>query len=211
MEELGDKYNSRALTVRGDALYNLGNFESALINYHRAKKQAKIKEKQSIFTRVTRTELAVCNAVGPAASNYFKHLEKFLYRIPSNIMGLPIFQLIKITDANTESSKVKDKKFLGDLAGDKTYLESILEKLSVQTTLETSATKRVKVQAENALNYLIERRDFWSQQNPDYPEIVEDIFENERKPSWKTSMKRSIKRRHYMPTKLEGLDSNPYG
>ena len=28
-------------------------------------------------------------------------------------MGLPIFQLIKITDSNEESSKVKDKKFLG--------------------------------------------------------------------------------------------------
>ena len=57
--------------------------------------------------------MAVSNAVGPSASNYFKHLEKFLYRIPSNIMGLPIFQLIKITDSNEESSKVKDKKFLG--------------------------------------------------------------------------------------------------
>ncbi len=25
-------------------------------------------------------------------------------------------------------------------------------------------------QAEEALNFLIERRDFWAQQNPDYPE-----------------------------------------
>ena len=27
LEDLKDKYNSRALIVRGDALYNLGNFE----------------------------------------------------------------------------------------------------------------------------------------------------------------------------------------
>ena len=83
--------------------------------------------------------------------------------------------------------------------------------MSFQTTLETSATKRVKVQAENALNYLIERRDFWAQQNPDYPEIDEETFENERKHSWQTSMKKCIKRRHHTPTKLEGQLKNPYG
>ena len=98
----------RALIVRGDALYNLGNFETALINYHRAKKEAKIKEKQSILSRIHRTELAVSNAVGPTASHYYKHLEKFLFKIPEDIIGLPIFQLIKIKDANIESTKIKE-------------------------------------------------------------------------------------------------------
>ena len=41
--DLNDPKNSRALAVRGDALYNLGNFEHALLNYHRAKKRAKLK------------------------------------------------------------------------------------------------------------------------------------------------------------------------
>jgi predicted negative regulator of RcsB-dependent stress response len=36
LETLNDPNNSRALTVKGDALYNLGNFEHALLNYHRA-------------------------------------------------------------------------------------------------------------------------------------------------------------------------------
>lgn len=107
LEELGDKHNSRALTVRGDALYNLGNFEHALINYHRAKKYAKFKEKGGIFERIGRTELAVSNAVGPSAAHYFKHLDKFLYKIPSNIMGLPIFSLLNKTESgNTECTRV---------------------------------------------------------------------------------------------------------
>ena len=106
LEELGDKNNSRALTVRGDAMYNLGNFEYALINYHRAKKYAKFKEKQSIFDRIGRTELAVSNAVGPAAAHYFRHLEKFLYKVPSNIMGLPLFSLLNRVESNNESTKV---------------------------------------------------------------------------------------------------------
>ena len=69
----------------------------------------------------------------------------------------------------------------------------------------------MKVQAENALNYLIERRDFWAQQNLDYPEIDEETFENERKPSWQNSMKKCIKRRHHTPAKLDGQTKNPYG
>ena len=104
--ELGDKYNSRALIVRGDALYNLGNFEKALMNYHRAKKNAKIKEKVDITKRVALTELAVSNAVGQAATHYFRHLDKFLYKIPPSIMGLPIFQLIKMSDDGSEKAKV---------------------------------------------------------------------------------------------------------
>ena len=66
-----------------------------------------LQEKQGIMDRLARTELAVSNAVGPAASQYFKHLEKFLYRIPSNIMGLPIFQLIKVTESSTKSQQVR--------------------------------------------------------------------------------------------------------
>ena len=65
-----------------------------------------MQERQGIMDRLSRTELAVSNAVGPAAAQYFKHLEKFLYRIPSNIMGLPIFQLIKVTESNAKSQQV---------------------------------------------------------------------------------------------------------
>ena len=101
--------------------------------------------------------------------------------------------------------------FLGDFAGDKNYLESILEKLSVQTTLESKATKRVTDQTENALNYLIERRDFWSQQNPDYPDITNDFYENERKPSWKTSLKKTMRKRNHIPSQLELQNKHPYG
>ena len=47
LNELKDPKNSRALAIRGDALYNLGNFEHSLLNYHRAKKNAKIKVRYS--------------------------------------------------------------------------------------------------------------------------------------------------------------------
>ena len=55
-------------------------------------------ERDDLRLRVARTENAVCNAVGPNASRYFGHLEKFLNRIPKNIMGLPWFQLKTVVD-----------------------------------------------------------------------------------------------------------------
>ena len=35
--------NSKALTVKGEALYNMGDFEHALVCFHRAKKTASTK------------------------------------------------------------------------------------------------------------------------------------------------------------------------
>ena len=40
---LKEPNNAKALTVKGDALYNLGNFEHALLNYHRAVRNSSTK------------------------------------------------------------------------------------------------------------------------------------------------------------------------
>jgi hypothetical protein len=41
--DLKDPNNGKALTVKGDALYNMGNFEHALLNYHRAVRNSSTK------------------------------------------------------------------------------------------------------------------------------------------------------------------------
>jgi hypothetical protein len=51
-----------------------------------------LQEREELRLRVTRTEIAILNAVGPNASRYFRNLQKFLNTIPNNIMGLPWFQ-----------------------------------------------------------------------------------------------------------------------
>lgn len=86
-----------------------------------------------------------------------------------------------------------------------------MSKLSIQTTLETSAKKKVKREAENALNYLIERREFWAQQNPDYPELTaEELEEDSSKSSWKLSAKKTMKRMKH-ETGQKSVETNPYG
>ena len=93
-----------------------------------------------------------------------------------------------------------------------------MEKLDAQKTLDNSAKRKVKNEAENALTYLIERREFWAQQNPDYPVAGDDFYQPERRPSWRTSMKRSMtRRRHESKSKpkvtqaLGSKNKNPYG
>ena len=54
-------------------------------------------------------------------------------------------------------------------------------------------------QAEEALNYLIERREFWAQQQPEQPEFPEEINDIQKKPSWNT-MVNKVDKRMKMPS-----------
>ena len=94
-----------ALTVKGDALYNLGNFEHALLSYQRAIKLATTKDREGLAARIARSELAITNAVGPTASQYFKQLDRFLRQMPANIMGMPWFKLRMVVAKESNEAK----------------------------------------------------------------------------------------------------------
>ena len=50
-----------------------------------------------------------------------------------------------------------------------------------------------KYQAEEALNYLKERKEFWAQQQPEQPEFPEEIGNLQHKSSWSTMAKKAEK------------------
>ena len=84
------------------------------------------------------------------------------------------------------------------LAVDKHYLESIIEKVSPRQEKSkhsasrlnnaTLATKLIVYEAQTALHFLEERREFWSQQNPDYPS--KNNTEIETQQNWDLVMNR---------------------
>ena len=41
-----------------------------------------------MFRRISRTERAILNVVGPVAEQYFHQLENFLNKLPKNVMGI---------------------------------------------------------------------------------------------------------------------------
>ena len=75
---LREKDNSEALAVKAEALYNMGNFEHALLCFHRALRSSTVRERAGLKHGIKRTELAVTNAVGTEAGQYFRHLDDIL-------------------------------------------------------------------------------------------------------------------------------------
>ena len=73
--------------------------------------------------------MAIENSIGPQAGNFFKKVEKIICKIPTSFMGLEWDKLKTQLEKHTRESKARDRKFLGDLASDKFYLEDVLDKL----------------------------------------------------------------------------------
>ena len=125
--------------------------------------------------------MAIENSIGPQAGNFFKKVEKIICKIPTSFMGLEWDKLKTQLEKHTRESKARDRKFLGDLASDKFYLEDVLDKLGEHTILNnTHGCENVRGKIGDTLVYLNERREFWSQQNPNYGDIPEaEVGENE--------------------------------
>ena len=115
--ELREHWNSKALAVKADAEYNLGNFEHALLYYNRAFRTASVREKDELQKGIKRTELAVMNAVGPQVGHYFNNMDQILPYMPNNLMAMP-WKKVKLMVAvkeNKQGNRVKDRKFLSGI------------------------------------------------------------------------------------------------
>ena len=140
-------------------------------------------------------ELGVMNAVGSTKTHYFGNLHQVVDLMPINLMGIPWYKLKDYIDKNETcvGKKKKDRRFLQRLAADKYYLQSIIEKVSPAPKKSKSsktsnqnnnslATNLIVNEAQTALNFLEERREFWSQQNPDCKKIEEKANPEPEKP-----------------------------
>ena len=70
--------------------------------------------------------------MGPQVSHYFKNLDKILVHITkTNILGLPWHKVRNVCAPKDtgRGAKVKDRKFLSELATDKRYLEGLAKNL----------------------------------------------------------------------------------
>ena len=129
--DLKQPRHSKALYVRAEAMYNLGNFEYALMNFHRANRKCRPKvvlicqinistyvqktdfifkqDRDDINKGILRCELAIENSIGYGAGSFFKKMERILYKIPPGFMGLPLDQLKKEIKKQSQESKVKNQ------------------------------------------------------------------------------------------------------
>ena len=64
-------------------------------------------------------------------AHYFQNLDVILQSTPRNIMGMPwhkLKNLVAVKDSKV-GARVKDRKFLSELATDKHYLEGLIKSL----------------------------------------------------------------------------------
>lgn len=171
---------------------------------YRALRTSSIRDRLTLLEGIKSAELGVMNAVGSTTVQYFRNLDAIIHLMPLDIMSMSWYKLKhQMNDNETKTIKrKKDKKFLDALALDKQYLEGIIKKVSStknkSMSMETNkhlVTQSIVSEAQNALGFLQDRRDFWSQQKPDYPSGPKEKLHSESKPKWNAVQSRVASKR----------------
>ncbi|KAL5006143.1 hypothetical protein ScPMuIL_017301 [Solemya velum] len=172
-----DKEFIQALFQKAEALYQKGDFENALVFYHRGHKQRS--ELHQFRLGIQKAQEAINNSIGAADSiklevkgdlSYFnkqeeaKKQQKGTYNKPKQIKR----EEKRDRERPKPSSDSKTvKELLGELYGDKAYLEKLLQD-ECMTSKRSATSQEITDRVWDGLDYLNSRADFWRQQKPMY-------------------------------------------
>ncbi|XP_071148645.1 outer dynein arm-docking complex subunit 4-like isoform X11 [Mytilus edulis] len=177
-----DKDFIRGLYQKAEALYQLGDFETALVFFHRGHKLRP--ELQELRMGIQKSEEAINNSIGVPESvklqasgdlsYFFKHEEEEKKKSKAKQSKGTYQKPGAKKEAKKERERPKSggdsktiKQLLGELYGDKEYLEKLMKDKSL--TGEKSPMERdIKHKVYDGLEYLNSRADFWRQQKPMY-------------------------------------------
>ncbi|GFS07544.1 tetratricopeptide repeat protein 25 [Elysia marginata] len=166
----------RALNMKAEALYQKGDFETALVFYHRGNKLRP--ELQEFRLGIQKCEEAIDNSIGSPnsvqleasgdLSYFYKVDDKKGQQKGYTKIGQP-----QKKEEKKERQRPRDsanskttKELLGQLYQDKEYLEKLFDGLS--SSGPTQSDSYIKGRACDGLEYLNNRSDFWRQQKPMY-------------------------------------------
>ncbi|CAF0762513.1 unnamed protein product [Rotaria sp. Silwood1] len=170
-----NKEFTKGLYQKAEALYAMGEFELALMFYHRGKKlRSDLREFQ---LGINKAQEAIDNSVGDPnrvkleasgdLSIFYKNDEK-----KKQPMGYVRASQKKETTVQRKqhtpvSNPKTTKQLLGDLYEDRAFLEKIINN-TVVTKANTKSGDAIYQLASDGLDYLDSRTDFWRQQEPLY-------------------------------------------
>ncbi|KAL5010823.1 hypothetical protein ScPMuIL_013128 [Solemya velum] len=170
-----DKTFHRGVYQKAQSLYFQGDFEMALVYYHRGLKLRP--ELDEFRLGIQKAQEAIDNSVGAPEKvklttegdlTYFEEQKKAVtgksaypaYKKNSQRKAAKSKRVVARTARNEKTVK----QLLGELYGDKQYLEKLLQ----ETDSKTDMGKTISDLVEEGLNYLDTRTDFWRQQKPMY-------------------------------------------
>ncbi|XP_053386102.1 outer dynein arm-docking complex subunit 4-like isoform X4 [Mercenaria mercenaria] len=197
LEQESEQPLVKGLYQKAEALYQKGDFETALIFYHRGNKLRP--ELQEFRLGIQKSQEAINNSIGSPDSvkleanrgdmSYFykqeeeqkaKDLEKLQRKQAEKEAKKQQKGSYQKPTAKKEERKERDapkgsgdaktvKQLLGDLFCDKEYLEKLLKDQSLTgNTKRNDMSRDIKDKVCDGLEYLHNRAEFWRQQKPMY-------------------------------------------
>ncbi|NXG53380.1 TTC25 protein, partial [Psilopogon haemacephalus] len=204
-----DKTFSKGLYQKAETLYTMGDFEFALVFYHRGCRLRP--DLQKFALGIEKAQEAIVNCIGSPSSVKLESREElcFVSRQAESRKANQKPQ-IKLTKDQKWAKKQKpvrnpkiEQQLLGELYADKTYLEELLK----DKDLMESSTKQGGKVAElvlGGISYLESRSEFWQQQKPIYARLRERRLQRQ---SWaRGSSRRPAELGRYLAKTMEDID-----
>ncbi|NXQ89050.1 TTC25 protein, partial [Nyctibius grandis] len=175
-----DKTFYKGLYQKAETLYTMGDFEFALVFYHRGYRLRPELAKFSLG--IEKSQEAIVNCIGSPSSVKLENKEDlcFISRQAEKLQ-------IKLTKDQKWTRKQKparnpktERQLLGELYADKVYLEQLIK----DKDLMASSTKQgIKVAdlVLSGISYLEARSEFWRQQKPIYARVRERKLRQQRR------------------------------
>ncbi|GAB6018707.1 hypothetical protein CHUAL_000383 [Chamberlinius hualienensis] len=186
-----DRSNVKALYAKAEALYSLGDFESALVYYHRG--QNLRPELEEFRLGIQKAEEVILSLVGDKTnadltkrtrtmSGVSDKIEYTAYdeiiEIPTRMHSAPELHCRDVKSVSLSQSKSGCNYLpvasLGDLNTDIAFMQRLIENTDLKD-LKPAAFQEIQEQMGEALQFLNSRKEFWSQQRPPNGNIDDNL------------------------------------
>ncbi|NWU41949.1 TTC25 protein, partial [Hylia prasina] len=165
---------SEGLYQKAETLYAMGDFEFALVFYHRGRRLRPDLHKFQLG--INKAEEAIVNCIGNPSSVKLETKEElcFVSRQAESKKDKQKQQSKPTKDQKQTKKKSPktEQQLLGALYADKAFLEKLLKD---EDLMQSSTRQGIKVMdlVSDGISYLNHRRDFWQQQKPMYARVYE--------------------------------------
>ncbi|KAF1404228.1 Tetratricopeptide repeat protein 25, partial [Spheniscus humboldti] len=180
-----DKTFSKGLYQKAETLYTMGDFEFALVFYHRGYRLRP--ELQKFRLGIEKSQEAIVNCVGSPSLVKLENKEDLCFisrQAESKKANQKLQNKVTMDQKWTRKQRPvrnpkTERQLLGELYADKAYLEKLLKD---EDLMESSTKQGIKVAdlVLSGISYLDTRSEFWQQQKPIYARVRERKLRQQR-------------------------------
>lgn len=203
------KYH-RGIYAKAEALYQMGDFEFALVFYHRG--EVLRPELQEFRLGIQKCQEAIDNCVGSPSSiklqaegdlSFFHEMDEGKGKSAARARGGKASVGSRAQSKTHKSGKRASKVMLGELSADKEYLEKLLKD---DDLVKGSSASGVNIYdlVLSGIQYLDTRSEFWRQQKPLYARKRDKLMMQRK---WSSSPVKGPEPAAFILINLEKIDA----